>query len=122
MGEKILVVDDEAAICDLLYSFLTREKYDVTAVTSAQKALEILKTEKPKVMLIDIKMPKMNGLQLMKKVREIDKDVIIVVITAVVDKEAAEEAVKWGAVDYIVKPFDLDYLKTSLSVKLNSVL
>ncbi len=122
MKAKILVVDDEKVIRDMLEKFLSRKGYEVVTADSGQKALEKLKTEKPKVILLDIRMPGMGGVEAIKKIREIDKDVGVIMATAVMDEEVAKETIGLGAADYIVKPFDLDYMEKSLMVKLATML
>ncbi|MFH1552156.1 MAG: response regulator [Candidatus Omnitrophota bacterium] len=121
MKEKILVIDDEIEVCKLLKDFLVKQGYEVTTATSAQEGIEKLKTEKPKVILLDIKMPGMDGVEAIKRIREIDKGVGIIMATAVLDEKIAQETVKLGASDYIVKPFDLEYMEKSLLVKLASL-
>ncbi|NQT32435.1 MAG: response regulator [Candidatus Omnitrophica bacterium] len=118
---KILVIDDEAEICDALKMFLTQKGYDVMATTSATEGIELVKTEKPKVILLDIRMPDMTGLEAIKKIREVDENVGIIMATAVVDEDIAKETIKLGASDYIIKPFDLDYLERSLLVKISTL-
>ncbi|MGB2631244.1 MAG: response regulator [Candidatus Omnitrophota bacterium] len=122
MKGKILVIDDEIEICKLLDVFLTKEGYEVTTASSAMEGMEKFKTVRPKVILLDIRMPGMDGIEVMRRIREIDKNVGIIMATAVVDKNIAEEAVKLGAADYIIKPFDLEYLKRSIMAKISILL
>ena len=118
MKAKILVIDDEVEICNLLKSFLTKKGYEVATATSAAEGLEKIEKEKPKVILLDIRMPDMDGIELLKRIRGIDKDVGVIMATAVNDENTAQEAVSLGAADYIIKPFDLEYLERSLIVKI----
>lgn len=117
MKPKILVIDDEQEICDLLETFLRREGYEVVTSTSAIDGIDKVKTENPHVICLDIRMPEMDGLEVMKKIREVNKEVTILMATAVMDDKISEEAAKLGAYDYIVKPFDLNYLKKILQIK-----
>jgi len=119
---KILVIDDELHICNLLEEFLTREGYDVTTSTSAREGIEKIKVERPQIILLDIRMPDMSGIEAIKKIREVDKNVGIIMATAVMDEKIAQEAIKLGAEEYIVKPFDLDYLKKSLLAKIATLI
>ena len=121
MKEKILVVDDEIEVCNLLEEFLTKKGYEVIIATSGREAIEKFKIGKPKLILLDIQMPEMNGIEVIKKIREIDKDVAILMATAVMDENIAKEAMELGASDYIVKPFDLDYLEKSLIMKIITI-
>lgn len=122
MKAKILVIDDELHICNLLEEFLTREGYDVTTSTSAREGIEKIKVERPQIILLDIRMPDMSGIEAIKKIREVDKNVGIIMATAVMDEKIAQEAIKLGAEEYIVKPFDLDYLKKSLLAKIATLI
>ena len=118
MEKRILVIDDEKEVCKLLEDFLTKEGFHVTTAFSAREGLEKLRQEKIEVILLDIRMPEMNGIEAIKRIREINKTVGIIMTTAVMDQKVAEEAMKLGASEYIVKPFDLNYLKNSLLVKI----
>ena len=95
-----------------------KEGYDVVTSCSATDAIEKFKHEHPNVILLDIRMPEMDGIELMRRIRTLDQDVGIIMATAVVEDEKAQEALKLGAPDYIIKPFDLDYLKTSVLAKI----
>lgn len=118
MPAKILLVDDEVEITSLLKKFLEKEGYEAITANSGKEAIEKFKTEKPDIILLDIRMPDMTGIEAMKKIREIDSEVAIIMATAVVDEKMVQEVVNMRAFDYIVKPFDLDYLKKVLLVKI----
>lgn len=118
MPAKILVIDDEVEITSLLKKFLEKEGYEAITANSAKEGIEKLQTEKPNVILLDVRMPEMNGLDAMKRIREIDSNVAVIMATAVVDDKVVAEVVKMKATDYIVKPFDLDYLRKVLLVKI----
>lgn len=92
------------------------------ATTSVLEGIEMVKTEKPRVIFLDITMPEMTGIEALKKIREIDKEVGIIMATAVIDENVAKQAIEYGASDYIIKPFDLHYLEKSLMVKLATML
>ena len=118
MEEKILVVDDEQVVCDMLKKFLSKKGYKASTALSAEEALKKVKQEKPHIILLDIKMPGIDGIEALKRIREIDKRIGIVMITAVKDDEAGRKCMELGAYDYITKPLNLDYLETVLMVKL----
>ena len=122
MKGKILAIDDEMEVCDLLKTFLTRKGYEVITANSAAEGIEKVKVEKPNVVLLDIRMPGMDGVEAINRIREIDKDVGIIMTTAVIDEKIAQKTVELGASDYIIKPFDLDYLEKSLIVKLATLI
>jgi len=119
---RILVVDDEIAIVDLLKSFLEDKEHKVFTAYDGVEALEITKRERPHLILLDIYLPKMDGIQVLKAVREFDDTIGIIIMTGVREKDVAQEALQLGAFDYINKPFDFDYLARALDTKLQLML
>lgn len=107
---RILVVDDEVKECELLKRFLERKGYEVITSSSGMHALETVKSKKPDIILLDVLMPEMDGIAVLKRIREFDKDVCIIMVTVVNDKSTGTEALKSGADEYITKPVDLNYL------------
>ncbi len=107
---KILVVDDEVKECELLKRFLERKGYEVIISNSGMHALEKVKSKKPDIILLDIIMPEMDGIEVLRRIREFDKDVCIIMVTVVNDKSTGMEALKIGADEYITKPVNLNYL------------
>jgi len=118
MIKKIMVVDDEPAVCNTLRKFLTTKGYEVITVLSGQEAIEKVREEKPNIILLDIRMPGMDGVETLKRIRDIDKEAGIVMITAVKEDEIGRKCLGLGAYDYITKPIGLDYLETVLMVKI----
>ena len=106
---RILVVDDEEAICTALKEVLEYESYQVTAVQRPEEALQCVANESFNMVISDIKMPGMNGLELMDKIQEIS-DIPIIFITGHGDIETAVSVIKKGAFDFITKPLDLNRL------------
>src|SRR6059036_1425537 len=111
---KILVVDDEDGIRQALDRFLTRLGYRVVQAANAAEALERQATETPELMLSDIRMPNMTGVELVPKALAHDPDLAIVMLTAIDEPRTAIECLKLGAYDYLIKPVDLDELELSL--------
>lgn len=111
---KILVVDDELDFCEYLGKILSREGYSVINATSGQEALDKIQTEKPDLVLLDFLMPKMDGIETLEKIKQIDKDIIVIMVTIVNDAKVAEKAIKLGAINYITKPINLDLLKRNI--------
>jgi DNA-binding NtrC family response regulator len=109
--EKILVIDDEKSILDLLSVVFEKEGYMVKTSLSATRAVELMGNEDFDMIISDIKMPKMSGMELLRYVRKNRPDIPIVMITAYGTIKQAVEALKAGAMDYIVKPFDVEELK-----------
>ncbi|MBU1999123.1 MAG: response regulator [Candidatus Omnitrophica bacterium] len=119
-NKKILIVDDDKAVRDFLRIFLEKKGFlNITQAASAEQALITLAQESDiKLVLLDIMLPDANGLDLLPKIFGIIKDIGIIMITGYPDEERAKKALKLGAYDYIIKPFDLAYLELSLNTKL----
>lgn len=115
---RILVVDDEREVCKMLSKFLTNKGHEVCTALNGEEALTLVKKDRPHIVLLDIKMPKMDGIECLKQIREIDKEVGVIMITAVKQEEIGKKAMKLGAYDYITKPLSLKYLEDCLMVKL----
>lgn len=110
MKPRILVVDDERIFRESLYHWFEEDGYDVTAVESGEAALKVYDKDLFDLALVDMKMPGMNGIELLSKIREIDKNAIVIMITAFASVPTAIKALKDGAFDYITKPVDPDEL------------
>ncbi|HVH08650.1 MAG TPA: response regulator [Gemmatimonadales bacterium] len=110
----VLVVDDEEGIRQALDRFLTRLGYRVLQAGSAAEALERQAAEQPHVLLSDIRMPSMSGVELVPKALAADSDLAIIMLTAIDEPRTAIECMKLGAYDYLIKPVDLDELEMSL--------
>jgi DNA-binding response OmpR family regulator len=115
---KVLVVDDERAVCNMLKKFLTKKGYSVNTALSGKEAIKAIRKEKPHVVLLDIRMPGIDGVETLKRIRKLNKNIGIVMITAVKEDETGRRCLKLGAYDYITKPLSLDYLENVLIVKL----
>jgi len=107
---SILIVDDEAAVRDSLKSWFEKDGYQADSAFDAVDALKKLSARSWDVVLLDIKMPSISGMELLQRVREIDPDIMCIMITAYASVETAVEALKGGAFDYVVKPVDPDDL------------
>ena len=119
---RVLVVDDEPDAVELLQEFLAAKGYDVLTATGGEEALRIVREERPHLILLDVRMPGMNGLEVLRHVRKIDQEVGVIMVTAVSEEETGREALALGAFDYIVKPLDLAYLERSLWYKITTML
>jgi DNA-binding response OmpR family regulator len=118
---RILVVDDEIEICRVLEQFLVGKGHDVAMATSGQEGLLKVKEWEPDIVLLDILMPDIKGTEVLHLVKEIDKRIGVIMITGLYDEEIGRKLLSEGADDYITKPFDLDYLGTSVTAKLLSM-
>jgi two-component system response regulator PilR (NtrC family) len=103
---RILIVDDEQSICDVLSISLKKEGYVVAAETNPRKALERLKREPFDLVLQDLKMPEMDGIDLLREIKKLREETVVIIMTAYTTWDRAVEAMRLGAYDYIKKPFD----------------
>jgi len=112
MSDKIsiLIVDDEDSVRDSLLNWFIEDGYDVAAAENAKKALQMLETRDFNIILADIKMPGMDGLELHRRIRALNRESIVIIMTAFASVETAVQALKDGAYDYVTKPFDPDDL------------
>lgn len=107
---SILIVDDEASVRDSLYSWFLEDGYIVECAENAKKALLLIETRKFDIVLADIKMPGMDGLEMQRRIKSLHNDTIVIIMTAFASVDTAVRALKDGAYDYITKPFDPDDL------------
>jgi DNA-binding response OmpR family regulator len=117
---KVLIVDDEQAICDFLYDELSERGYLCAMVLNALDALKKLADQSFDVALLDIRLPGISGMEVLAKMRSYHPNTAAIMITAVNDVDTAVEAMKLGASDYIVKPFDVNTISTSIHTALES--
>lgn len=110
----ILAIDDEADMLETFSSVLAK-KYHVLTADSAAKGLDLIKTEPVAVVLLDVRMPGMDGLAALNKLKEIKPGINVIMVTASKDISTAVEAMKAGAFDYVSKPFDVEELKVLIS-------
>ena len=108
--EKILIVDDERIVRESLLHWFEEDGYDVEAAEDGEIALKMFDKSKYDLLLVDMKMPGISGLDLLKKVKDIDKETIVILITAFASVPSAITALKDGAYDYVTKPVDPDEL------------
>ena len=107
----ILVVDDEESVRKLLTAVFRREGYHVESAVDGEEALQKFKIIKPHLVLMDIRMPNVDGITAFKEMRKLCKNGKIILLTAFAAVETAVEAIKLGAFDYVIKPFDIDEIK-----------
>lgn len=119
---RILVVDDEKDIVDFLSVELARRDFEVDTALSGEEAIEKIKANRPHLMLLDIRMPGMGGIEALRRAKEIDPRIGVIMVTAVHDEETAKRAVSLGAHDYITKPIDFNYLNLVVMTKIIDML
>ena len=110
-GSTVLIVDDERTLARAIKAFLEASGYEATVADDAEAALPLLASLRPDVVFTDVRLPGMDGIALLRKIREFDPSISVVVMTAHGSIEGAVEAVKLGAFDYVKKPLDLEEVK-----------
>ena len=111
MTARILVIDDEKLIVWSLQKELEKEGYEVYGVQTAKDGMSLLEDLRPDLVFLDIRLPDKSGLELLKEIKEKDKDILVIMVTAFGGVESAVYAIKAGAYDYIEKPFDFEAVK-----------
>ncbi|WP_371373549.1 sigma 54-interacting transcriptional regulator [Sporomusa aerivorans] len=107
----VMVVDDEDSVRKLLSAVLRREGYQVITAESGEEAIAKFKTEQPDVIIMDIRMPNVDGITAFKEIRRLCPNACVILMTAYAAVETAVEAIKLGAFDYLIKPFDIEEVK-----------
>lgn len=119
MTAKILVIDDEESMCDFMEIMLSKEGYSVETVNSPLTAISQIKQNEYDLVIADLNMPEMDGLEVLEEVKKFKKDQDLIVMTAYASVDTAIEAMKRGAVDYITKPFKVDEIKLAIEKSLS---
>ncbi len=115
---RVLVVDDEPAVAEALRLYLKFAGYEALTALSGAEALRKVQGARPDLILLDIKMPKMDGLEVLHHIRLMDPGVRVIVFTAVRDEQVRREALAHGAADFVTKPVDLKYLGRTIAALL----
>ena len=118
MAAKILIVDDERQVRDLLSKFVTREGYEAIVAPNGEEAIALAEEKDPQLVLLDLKMPGIDGLEVSKRLRSKSKTRFIPIIMITALRDSKTEAITAGVDDFINKPFDLE----ELSVRMKSIL
>ncbi|HEX2219486.1 MAG TPA: sigma-54 dependent transcriptional regulator [Gemmatimonadales bacterium] len=111
MSGTVLIVDDERTLARAVKAYLLESGYEAEVAPDAEQALGMLETLRPDVVFSDMRLPGMNGTELLRRIREFDPSIPVIIMTAYGTIEGAVEAVKLGAFDYLKKPLDLEELK-----------
>ncbi|MFQ5500128.1 MAG: sigma-54-dependent transcriptional regulator [Candidatus Zixiibacteriota bacterium] len=111
MPARILVIDDEESMCRFMQIMLTREGYRVDSVDSGSKGISLLRQQDYDLVIADLQMPEMTGIDVLKEIKSFKRDQDLIVMTAYASVDTAIEAMKQGAADYITKPFKVDEIK-----------
>ncbi|MCG6553701.1 MAG: response regulator [Candidatus Magnetominusculus sp. LBB02] len=111
---KVLLVDDDDLTRDQLSKFIQKDRFQVTEASNGRTALEMFRAERPDIVIVDLKMPDMDGLQLTAKIKSLSPDTDVIMITGYGETDTAVMALREGVLDYLKKPIDLDALSSSL--------
>jgi DNA-binding response OmpR family regulator len=113
---RVMLVDDEPRFRDLLAEYLGAKGFDVMPVPSGEKALERVGEFRPHLVLLDLLMPGIGGMETLRRLRAGYPGSQVIMVTAIEDLDTARKALAAGAVDYLTKPFSLDYLDSVLAI------
>ncbi|TMQ25838.1 MAG: response regulator [Nitrospirae bacterium] len=117
---KILVIDDEQGIRNLLDTLLRRKGYDVVLAESGRQGLELFRRERPDVIVLDLKMPEMDGLTVLRQIQNLDPGKPVIILTGAGTAEAERQVRALGVTEYVEKEFSLHLLGDSLKRILNN--
>jgi len=115
---RILVVDDEAPVREVLSEYFTSQGYTVDEAPNGDEALATIRRDRPDLVLLDIRMPGIDGVEVLRRIRKLDGTLSVIMVTANEDVTLARETLKLGAFDYVAKPFDYEYLDRTVSAGL----
>jgi two-component system, response regulator, stage 0 sporulation protein F len=115
-AQRILIVDDEPALLDILVEQFINSPYEIETAATGADALCAVRRERPDVVLLDIKMPAMNGLEVLKEIKKIDRSITVIVVSGISELPITDEAFRNDAFGYVPKPFDFRYLQHLVSV------
>jgi two-component system response regulator (stage 0 sporulation protein F) len=116
--KKLLVVDDQVGIRILLLEVFSTEGYETFQAANGRTALEIVKSHSPDLVLLDMKIPGMDGLEILKKIKEINPDIKVIMMTAYGELDMIKEATDLGALMHFTKPFDIEEMRIAVNMQL----
>lgn len=119
--DRILVVDDEIAVCDLLKDFLSLKNYEVFTASNGYTAINKAKEVCPHLVMLDIVMPGISGMEVLKEIKKLNSKTGVIMITAVPDQGVITESIDLGAYDYIRKPMDLNHVENVVMLAINNL-
>ncbi|MBD8071362.1 response regulator [Bacillus sp. PS06] len=114
MEEKILIVDDQYGIRILLNEVFQKEGYTTFQAANGLQAIDIVTKHSPDLVLLDMKIPGMDGIEILKKLKEIDSDIRVIIMTAYGELDMIQEAKDLGAITHFAKPFDIDEIREAV--------
>ncbi len=118
MSKRLLIVDDQYGIRMLLGEVFAKEGFQTYLAATGEEALNIVKTEKPDLVLLDVKIPGMDGLDILKQIKQYDDSIKVMMMTAYGELNLMSEAMQKGAIAYFLKPFDINEIRASVKKEL----
>ncbi|QAY67355.1 response regulator [Paenibacillus protaetiae] len=116
--KKVLIVDDQNGIRVLLMEVFSSEGYNTFQAANGRLALEIVKEHSPDLVLLDMKIPGMDGLEILKHIKAINRDIKVIMMTAYGELDMIKEATDLGALMHFTKPFDIDEMRIAVNMQL----
>ncbi|MDP4161887.1 MAG: response regulator [Bacillota bacterium] len=114
MNEKVLIVDDQFGIRILLNEVFQKEGYKTFQAANGLQALDIVKKNSPDLVLLDMKIPGMDGIEILKRMKVLDPDIRVIIMTAYGELDMIQEAKNLGAITHFAKPFDIDDIRAAV--------
>ena len=114
---KLLVADDDQDTCEYLREFFEQRKCVVLTAHSGAEGLSMIRKERPDIVLLDVRMEGMNGLEVLREIKNFDKTIKVIMVTVTSDQETRRKAAELGADDFIKKPLNTAYLEGTVSLK-----
>lgn len=118
---EILLVDDDKFVLEFVKSIINKDLYNITDTMDSVLALEMVETNRPDIIISDIMMPGISGMELLRRTKTIDRNIPVIFITAYADLDMAMEAIEVGALDFIKKPVQEDLLEKALNKAVKSI-
>lgn len=118
---KLLIVDDDKETCEFLQEFFEARKCVVLTADSGVQGVSVVKEQNPDIVLLDIKMDKMNGLEALKEIKKYNKNIVVIMVTGVSDTETKKLAAELGADDFIQKPLNEQYLEGTVCLRVSNI-
>ncbi|WP_256760659.1 response regulator [Cohnella sp. WQ 127256] len=116
--KRLLIVDDQVGIRILLLEVFSTEGYDTFQAANGRTALDIVRNHRPDLVLLDMKIPGMDGLEILKQIKEYDRDIKVIMMTAYGELDMIKEATDLGALMHFTKPFDIDEMRLAVNMQM----
>ncbi|MBU1706615.1 response regulator [bacterium] len=119
---RIVIVDDDPDILEAIHQFLAKRKFEIHTATNGEEALSLIRAVRPHLVLLDIRLPGLDGIETLREIRRFDSTVGVIMMTGYDDDEEGRISLELGASDYIAKPIDFKYLAATVAQKVLSMI